>query len=70
MAVDEVKTNTTVYDKHGIQRLEKWKEHLTDIFEKEEKNIQGSIDSALADINRCNKRIQEYGDKLCEIKQK
>jgi len=43
---------------------------LAKIFEKEEQNIQGSIDSALADINRCNKRIQEYGDKLCEIKQK
>lgn len=42
---------------------------MTEILKRGE-NIQGSIDSALADINRCNKRIQEYGDKLCEIKQK
>lgn len=59
-----------LFDKYKIARSKKWRKHLTDIFEKEEKNIQGSIDSALADINRCNKRIQEYGDKLCEIKQK
>ena len=66
---DTIELNA-LFDKHGIQRSEKWKKHLAKIFEKEEQNIQGSIDSALADINRCNKRIQEYGDKLCEIKQK
>lgn len=59
-----------LFDKYGVKRSERWLKHLQEVYQKEEKNIQGSIDSVLADINRCNNRIQEYGEKLCEVKQR